>query len=59
MNVFDVINSFFDLYIGYFWFLFPLTFYLGFEISQWKTGQTSIPVWMYKKYKAWRMKDGK
>lgn len=56
MNIFDYINSAFDLYIGYFWFFFPLTIYFGIEINQWKAGQNFIIVNVYRKYKAWRMR---
>lgn len=55
MNILDYINSGFDLYVGYFWFFFPLTIYLGLEINRWKAGQTCIIVGLYQKYKAWRM----
>lgn len=57
MNPFDYINSAIDLYIGYFWFFFPLTVYLGLEFNNWKIGQTYIIVRLYQKYKAWRTKE--
>ena len=57
MNPLDYINSAFDLYIGYFWFFFPLMLYLGLEINQFIAGEPFIIVGLYQRYKAWRMKE--